>query len=90
MSEDGLFQSPERLAIILVFLVIFAIITFFRAKAKTDDASKAIGNVKCNRCGHRAKAKAQANYMLVKGVSTKLTCERCGSEDWRRCGRNPP
>jgi Zn finger protein HypA/HybF involved in hydrogenase expression len=79
-----MFQDAERTIIIIAGLIIFFVISGLLARGKKTNVATEIGSVKCKRCGHEANAKASAQFKAFKGIETKLTCERCGSEDWSK------
>lgn len=78
-----MFQDPTQIAIGLACAFTFIFVTFLFAKSKATKTAEHIGDVKCNRCGHEATAKVDAKFVVFKGVQTKLSCSRCGSEDWK-------
>lgn len=83
MEKSGLFQDTEGIVIIVIVLFVFIVISALLKKSGASSTSREIGDVTCNRCGHKGYAKAGAGFKPFHGVTTKLTCERCGSEDWR-------
>lgn len=62
--------------------VVFAGIWMIVAKSGAQNTANQIGRIQCRRCGFVGTAKASSKFVLFQGVSSKLSCPRCKSEDW--------